>query len=95
MLKSGPTSLDIATRSAMNVDSAFCGAGMFRSWSGTSFGFGDQGTQPMKIGNVESTDYPGKLFKGKTPVKKNGNQMTKDRRNGTCFVWHKLRCRAR
>lgn len=95
VLKSGPANLEVAARIAMNVDSALYGAGMFQTRSGPTFGFGNQGPQPMEIGNVENTHYRGKSFRGKRAIRKNENQMTTDRRNGACFICHKVGCRAR
>jgi len=88
VLKANPADLNAASQIALNVDSAFYGAGMFNR---SSFG-GGAGPQPMEIGNLEgSTHYRGKSFKkGKKPK----TQRAIDLANNACFTCHKVGCRA-
>lgn len=94
VLKSNPQNIEDASRIALSVDSALYGSGMFQGWGGQSSGIGGSGPQPMELGNVEKPHYRRRSFKGNRGGSKADEQKLKDRRNGACYVCHKVGCRA-
>ena len=87
VLKANPADLNAASQIALNVDSAFYGAGVFNRSSHGAFA----GPQPMEIGNVEGgAHYRGKSFK---KGKKSKTQKEIDLANNACFTCHKVGCR--